>query len=49
MGVGRGRMGVVQLEDLVAATVDVAATRARKEKIARLADLLRGATADEIA
>lgn len=39
----------MRLEDLVAATVDVAATRARKEKIARLAELLRTATADEIA
>jgi DNA ligase 1 len=39
----------VQLVDLVAATSDVAATRARKEKIARLADLLRTATVEEIA
>ena len=37
------------LADLVAATSDVAATRARSEKIARLADLLRSATADEVA
>ena len=37
------------LADLVAATSDVAATRARKEKIARLADLLRTASVDEIA
>lgn len=39
----------MQLVDLVAATSDVAATRARKEKIARLADLLRTATVEEIA
>ncbi len=39
----------VQLADLVAATIDVAATRARKEKIERLAELLRTGTADEIA
>ncbi|MEZ5247272.1 MAG: ATP-dependent DNA ligase [Acidimicrobiales bacterium] len=39
----------MQLADLVAATADVAATRARTEKIARLAELLRTATADEIA
>ena len=37
------------LADLVAATSDVAATRARSEKIARLADLLRSATPDEVA
>lgn len=37
------------LADLVAATSDVGATRARKEKIARLADLLRTATVAEIA
>ncbi len=37
------------LADLVAATSDVAATSARKEKIARLAALLGTATADEIA
>jgi len=39
----------VQLADLVAATSDVAATRARKEKIVRLTELLRTATVDEIA
>jgi ATP-dependent DNA ligase I len=39
----------VLLADLVAATTDVGATRARKEKISRLADLLRSATADELA
>ncbi|MEM7140908.1 MAG: ATP-dependent DNA ligase [Actinomycetota bacterium] len=39
----------MRLADLVAATSDVAATRARKEKITRLADLLRTTTADEIA
>lgn len=39
----------MRLEDLVAATADVAATRARKEKIARLAELLRTAAPDEIA
>ena len=39
----------MRLDDLVSATSDVAATRARKEKIARLADLLRTAGTDEIA
>ncbi|MDW3217017.1 MAG: ATP-dependent DNA ligase [Acidimicrobiales bacterium] len=39
----------MRLVDLVAATADVAATRARTEKIARLADLLRTASAGEIA
>jgi DNA ligase-1 len=37
------------LADLVAATSDVAATRARKEKITRLADLLRTTADEEIA
>jgi len=44
-----GNTALVQLADLVAATIDVGATRARKEKIARLADLLRTATVEEIA
>ncbi len=39
----------MELADLVAATADVAATRARKEKTERLATLLRTATDDEIA
>lgn len=39
----------MQLADLVAATIDVGATRARKEKIARLAELLRTATVAEMA